>query len=172
MSCVFRTFNRILEVMLFARKMKNSTVFTLILGGLNVAISLVLGMFLNFMCFHRCVFYRFLWTFQWKKHVHRLSPGAQNSGNTDNSCFLCFLIVRNFKENWENHEIQKSIWRYYINENGDFHVINKVRTWKSRWSPGAQNSGNSNENGDFRGRPKGAHRGHPEVLNFYRPLRT
>ena len=54
-------FHRYLKVMLFSRKMNNYIVFTLILGGLNVAIPVIVGMFPEFhMCFHRCVFYRFL----------------------------------------------------------------------------------------------------------------
>ena len=60
MSCFLITFHRNLEVMMFSRKMKNYMVFTLILGGLNVAISVVLGMFSEFHMFSRCVFYRFL----------------------------------------------------------------------------------------------------------------
>ena len=43
MSCLFMIFHRNLKVMMFCRKMKNYMVFSLILGGLNVAISLVLG---------------------------------------------------------------------------------------------------------------------------------
>ena len=49
-------FHRNLEVMLFSRKMKNYIVFTLILGGLNVAISLVLGMFSEFHVFSQVRF--------------------------------------------------------------------------------------------------------------------
>ena len=45
-----------LEVMLFSRKMKSYIVFTLILGGLNVAISLVLGMFSEFHVFSQVRF--------------------------------------------------------------------------------------------------------------------
>ena len=62
----------------------------------------------------------------------RWSQGAQNSGNTNeiliNHVFSVSSIVRKLNEHEENHEIQKSIWRYYINENGDFHAINQVRT--------------------------------------------
>ena len=60
MSCFLVIFHRYLDVMLFSRNMKNHIVFTLILGGLNVDISLVLGMFSEFHVFVRCVFYRFL----------------------------------------------------------------------------------------------------------------
>ena len=56
----FEIFHRYLDVMLFSRNMKNHIVFTLILGGLNVDISLVLSMFFEFHVFGRCVFYRFL----------------------------------------------------------------------------------------------------------------
>ena len=56
MSCFFVIFHRNLEVMLFSRKMKNYIVFTLILGGLNVAISLVLGMFSEFHVFSQVRF--------------------------------------------------------------------------------------------------------------------
>jgi len=44
-------FHRNLEVMMFSRNMKKYMVFTLILGGLNVGISLVLGMFSEFHMF-------------------------------------------------------------------------------------------------------------------------
>ena len=44
----FVIFNRYLDVMLFSRKVKLHIVFTLILGGLNVAISFVLDMFFEF----------------------------------------------------------------------------------------------------------------------------
>ncbi len=44
-------FHRNIEVMMFSRKMKNYTVFTLIRGGTNVAISFVLGMFSEFQMF-------------------------------------------------------------------------------------------------------------------------
>ena len=60
MSCFLEIFHRYLDVMLFSRNMKNHIVFTLILRGLNVDISLVLGMFSEFHVFGRCVFYRFL----------------------------------------------------------------------------------------------------------------
>ena len=60
MSCFLEIFHRYLDVMLFSRNMKNHIVCTLILGGLNVDISLVLGMFSEFHVFVRCVFYRFL----------------------------------------------------------------------------------------------------------------
>ena len=60
MSCFLEIFHRYLDVMLFSRNMKNHEVFTLIFGGLNVDISLVLGMFSEFHVFVRCVFYRFL----------------------------------------------------------------------------------------------------------------
>ena len=56
MSCFLVNFHRNLEVMLFSRKMKNYIVFTLILGGLNVAISLVLGMFSEFHVFSQVRF--------------------------------------------------------------------------------------------------------------------
>ena len=60
MSCFLEIFHRYLDVMLFSRNTKDHIVFTLILGGLNVDISLVLGMFSEFHVFVRCVFYRFL----------------------------------------------------------------------------------------------------------------
>ena len=56
MSCFLVIFHRNLEVMLFSRKMKNYIVFTLILGGLNVTISLVLGMFYEFHVFSQVRF--------------------------------------------------------------------------------------------------------------------
>ena len=56
MSCFFMLFHRNLKVMMFCRKMKNYMVFTLILGGLNVAISLVLGMFSEFHMFSQVRF--------------------------------------------------------------------------------------------------------------------
>ena len=83
MSCVWENFHRYLDVILFSRNMTNHIVFTLILGGLNVNISGGLGMFSEFHIFVRCVFYRFLWTFQRKKQLLRWSQGAQNSGNTN-----------------------------------------------------------------------------------------
>ena len=62
----------------------------------------------------------------------RWIPGAQNSGNTNeiliNHVFSVSSIVRKLNENEENHEIQKSIWRYYSNENGDFHEMNEAWT--------------------------------------------
>ena len=51
MSCFLMNFYGNLEVMMFSRNMKNYMVFTLILGGLNVAIPLVLGMFSEFHMF-------------------------------------------------------------------------------------------------------------------------
>ena len=45
MSCFLMLFHRNLEVMMVSRKIKNYMVFALILGGLNVGISFVLGMF-------------------------------------------------------------------------------------------------------------------------------
>ena len=45
------TFRRNLEVMMFSRKMKNYMVFTSILDGIHVAISLVLGMCSEFHMF-------------------------------------------------------------------------------------------------------------------------
>ena len=60
MSCFLEIVHRYVDVMLFSRNMKNHIVFTLILGGLNVDISLVLGMFSEFHVFVRCVFYGFL----------------------------------------------------------------------------------------------------------------
>ena len=56
MLCFFEIVHRNLEVMLFSRKMKNYIVFTLILGGLIVAISLVLGMFSEFHVFSQVRF--------------------------------------------------------------------------------------------------------------------
>ena len=62
----------------------------------------------------------------------RWIPGAQNSGNTNeiliNHVFSVSSIVWKLNENEENHEIQKSIWRYYSNENGDFHEMNEAWT--------------------------------------------
>ena len=62
----------------------------------------------------------------------RWSQGAQNSGNTNeiliNHVFSVSSIVWKLNENEENHEIQKSIWRYYSNENGDFHEMNEAWT--------------------------------------------
>ena len=51
MSCFLMIFHRNLEVMIFSRSMKHYMVFTLILAGLNDAISLVLGMFSEFHMF-------------------------------------------------------------------------------------------------------------------------
>ena len=51
LSCFFMIFHRNLKVIIFFRKMKNYTVFTLILGCLNVAFSTVLGMFFEFHMF-------------------------------------------------------------------------------------------------------------------------
>ena len=88
---------------MFSRKVKHYMVFTVILGGPNVAISLVLGMFSEF---HMFVQVRFLWislNISMETHVHRWSPGAQNTGNTNetrkSNVFFVFMIVRNFKEN-------------------------------------------------------------------------
>jgi len=80
-------------------KTKNRIVFILILGGPNVAISLVLAMILEIHVFRSCVFNEFLSIFRWKNHVHRWSPRARNSGNpcakvTILGFFVC-SIVRN-----------------------------------------------------------------------------
>ena len=56
MSWFLMIFHRYLEVMLLYRKMKNYVVFTLILGGRNVAILLVLGMFSEFHVFSQVCF--------------------------------------------------------------------------------------------------------------------
>ena len=48
--------HRNLEVMMFSRNMKNYMVFAMILGGLNVAISLVSGMFSEFHMFSQVHF--------------------------------------------------------------------------------------------------------------------
>ena len=56
MSCFLIIFHRNLEVMMFFRNMNNCMVFILILGGLNVAISLVLGMFSEFLMFSQVRF--------------------------------------------------------------------------------------------------------------------
>ena len=51
MSCFLEIFHRYLDVMLFSRNMTNHRVFTLILGGLHVDISWVVGMFSEFHVF-------------------------------------------------------------------------------------------------------------------------
>ena len=56
MSCFFEIFHRYLDVVLFSRNMTNHIVFTLILGGLNVDISLVLGMLCEFHVFSQVRF--------------------------------------------------------------------------------------------------------------------
>ena len=56
MSCFLEICHRYLDVMLFSRNMKNHIVFTLISGGLNVDISLVLGMFSEFHMFSQVRF--------------------------------------------------------------------------------------------------------------------
>ena len=56
MSCFLEIFHRYLDVMLFSRNMKNHIVFTLILGGRNVDISLVLYMFSEFYVFFTSAF--------------------------------------------------------------------------------------------------------------------
>ena len=62
----------------------------------------------------------------------RWSQGAQNSRNTFeiliNHVFSVSSIVRKLNEHEDNHEIQKSIWRYYSDENGDFHEMNEAWT--------------------------------------------
>ena len=63
----------------------------------------------------------------------RWIPGAQNSGNNNNEILINHVfsvssIVWKLNEHEENHEIQKSIWHYNIDENGDFHEINEART--------------------------------------------
>ena len=102
MSCFLMIFHRNLEVMMFSRKMKNYMVFTLILGGLNVAISFVLGMFSEFHMFSQVRFLQISLNISMEKHVHRWSPRAQNSGNTNEKqrihVFFVFSIVGNLKE--------------------------------------------------------------------------
>ena len=56
MSCFLMIFHRNLEVMMFSRNMKNYMGFTSILGTLNVAISLGLGMFSEFHMFSQVRF--------------------------------------------------------------------------------------------------------------------
>ena len=68
---------------MFSRKMKNYMVFTLILGGLNVVISIVLGMFSEFHMFSQVPFLYISLNISMEKHVHRWSPRGQNSGNTN-----------------------------------------------------------------------------------------
>ena len=51
MSCFLMIFHRYLEAMLFSQKTKNHVVFTSILGGHNVAISLVLAMIMEISVF-------------------------------------------------------------------------------------------------------------------------
>ena len=60
MSCFFKIFHRYLDVILISRNMKNHIVFNSILGGLNVEISLALGMCSEFHVFCQVRFYRFL----------------------------------------------------------------------------------------------------------------
>ena len=64
------------------------------------------------------------------KHVLRWIRGAQSSGNSNEilifHVFFVFSILRKLNEHGENHEIQKSIWRYYSNENRDFHESNEA----------------------------------------------
>ena len=73
----------------------------LILGSLNVAISLVSGMFLERHVFRRCVLNEFRSRFQWKIVC---SGGAQElktveiQGQIDISRFLCFFEGSEFKE--------------------------------------------------------------------------
>ena len=85
--------HRYLEVMLFSRTIKNCTVFTLIIGGRHADLSKVLVMFREVLVFPRCVFYRFLITFEWKHNVHRWSPGAQNRGNTYEKIIIHVFLV-------------------------------------------------------------------------------
>jgi len=98
-SCFLMFFHTYLEATLFSYKTKNHIVFILIIGGDNVAISLVLAMILEIHVFRSCVFNEFLSIYQWKNHVHRWSPRARNSGNpcakvTILGFFVC-SIVRN-----------------------------------------------------------------------------
>ena len=91
-----------LEVMMFSRKMKNYMVFTLILGGLNVAISFVLSIFSEFHMFSQVRSLQISLNISMEKHVHRWSPGAQHIGNTNEKqrihVFFVFSIVGHLKD--------------------------------------------------------------------------
>ena len=67
-----------------------------------------------------------------EKTVASVEPRSSKHRNTNeiliNHVFSVSSIVRKLNENEENHEIQKSIWRYYSNENGDFHEMNEAWT--------------------------------------------
>ena len=78
-------------------------VFILIMGGQNVAISLVLAMILEIHVFSQVRFNEFLVRFQCKNHVHWWSPRAQNSGNPCAKViilvFFVFSIVWHLEKN-------------------------------------------------------------------------
>ena len=62
---------------MFSRKMKNDMVFTLIVGGLNVAIALVLGMFCEFHMFSQVRFLHISLNISMEKTCASVEP--QNS---------------------------------------------------------------------------------------------
>ena len=84
-------------------KTKNRIVFILILGGPNVAMSMVLAMILEIHVFSQVRFNESLVRFQCKNHVHWWSPRAQNSGNHCAKViilvFFVFSVARNLEKN-------------------------------------------------------------------------
>ena len=96
----FNVLFRYLGAMLFSLT-KDHQVLILILGGPNVALSFVLGMFLEIHIFRRCVLNEFLSRFKWKSHVHWWIPRAKDSGNpcANFVVFFVFTIVWNLQKN-------------------------------------------------------------------------
>ena len=73
----------------------------LILGGPNVAISLVLAMILERHVFRRCVLNEFLLKFQWKVMCIggvKSSEQWKSLCESDNSCFVRFFDSLDFEE--------------------------------------------------------------------------
>ena len=98
---LFDVFSLVFRSDVVFSKAKEREVVRLLLGGQNVAISSVLGMFLKRHVFRRCVLNEFRSRFQWKIVC---SGGAQELKTmeilheSDISGFLCFFENSEFRE--------------------------------------------------------------------------
>ena len=93
----------LLKRMLFSRKMIIHIFVTLILGGLHVAISCVLGMFYEFRVFSQVRFQCIPFNISMEKSCAFVEPKAQQHRNPCANMiilvFVCFSIVRNLATN-------------------------------------------------------------------------
>ena len=97
-----------------------------------------------------------------------------------NTVFIAILAPNGFRNGiWKNVKILKSIWRYWQRLFSDFRWFLLKSESRHMEIPGGALeaekwllAGTCSKNNDFRGRPKGAHRGHWEVLAFQQVART